>query len=81
MDDGTLEQINSHINLPITKDEIFKCVRKLKKEIVTLGVQHVDPLASVGTYVKPKDWNALVHAKVCETLQNHQDEQIDTRHK
>jgi hypothetical protein len=27
MDEGTLEQINSHINLPITKDEIFKCVR------------------------------------------------------
>ena len=32
MDEGTLEQINSHINLPITKDEIFKCVRKLKNE-------------------------------------------------
>ena len=32
MDDGTLEQINSHINLPIRKDEIFKCVRKLKNE-------------------------------------------------
>jgi hypothetical protein len=29
MDEGTLEQINSHINLPITKDEIFKCVRAL----------------------------------------------------
>jgi hypothetical protein len=28
MDEGTLEQINSHINLPITKDGIFKCVRK-----------------------------------------------------
>jgi hypothetical protein len=27
MDEGTLEQINSHINLPITKDEIFKCVQ------------------------------------------------------
>ena len=32
MDEGTLEQINSHINLPITKDEIFECVRKLKSE-------------------------------------------------
>ncbi|RUA07278.1 MAG: rhodanese-related sulfurtransferase [Gammaproteobacteria bacterium] len=33
---------------------------KLKKEIVTLGVEHIDPLSSVGTYVKPKDWNALI---------------------
>jgi hypothetical protein len=32
IDEGTLEQINSHINLPIRKDEIFKCVRKLKNE-------------------------------------------------
>jgi hypothetical protein len=33
---------------------------KLKKEIVTLGVEHIDPLSSVGTYVKPKDWNTLI---------------------
>ncbi|CAC9623722.1 Rhodanese domain protein UPF0176 [uncultured Gammaproteobacteria bacterium] len=33
---------------------------KLKKEIVTLGVEHIDPLSSVGTYVKPKDWNILI---------------------
>ena len=32
MDEETLEEINSHINLPITKDEFFKCVRKLKNE-------------------------------------------------
>ncbi|RMN09807.1 hypothetical protein ALQ66_05022, partial [Pseudomonas savastanoi pv. glycinea] len=33
---------------------------KLKKEIVTLGVEGVDPNKSVGTYVEPKDWNALI---------------------
>jgi UPF0176 protein len=33
---------------------------KLKKEIVTLGVEGIDPNQSVGTYVKPKDWNALI---------------------
>ncbi|MBV7435332.1 rhodanese-related sulfurtransferase [Cardiobacteriaceae bacterium TAE3-ERU3] len=33
---------------------------KLKKEIVTLGVEGIDPLQSVGRYVKPKDWNALI---------------------
>jgi len=33
---------------------------KLKKEIVTMGVEGIDPLHVVGTYVKPKDWNALI---------------------
>jgi UPF0176 protein len=33
---------------------------RLKKEIVTLGVEGVDPTQRVGTYVKPKDWNALI---------------------
>lgn len=33
---------------------------KLKKEIVTLGVDGVDPNKQVGTYVDPKDWNALI---------------------
>lgn len=33
---------------------------KLKKEIVTMGVANIDPNYVVGTYVKPKDWNALI---------------------
>tara|TARA_R110002111_G_scaffold133331_2_gene199177 strand:+ start:150 stop:1118 length:969 start_codon:yes stop_codon:yes gene_type:complete len=33
---------------------------RLKKEIVTLGVKGVDPNKVVGTYVEPKDWNALI---------------------
>lgn len=33
---------------------------KLKKEIVTMGVEGIDPNLTVGTYVKPKDWNALI---------------------
>jgi len=33
---------------------------KLKKEIVTMGVEGVDPNHVVGTYVKPEDWNALI---------------------
>ena len=30
---------------------------KLKKEIVTMGVEGIDPLQTVGTYVKPKEWH------------------------
>lgn len=37
-----------------------RCKVKLKKEIVTLGVEGIDPNRVVGTYVEPKDWNALI---------------------
>jgi len=33
---------------------------RLKKEIVTLGVPGIDPNETVGTYVAPEDWNALI---------------------
>ncbi|WP_455476790.1 oxygen-dependent tRNA uridine(34) hydroxylase TrhO [Bartonella sp. B41] len=33
---------------------------RLKKEIVTMGVEGIDPLKVVGTYVNPEDWNALI---------------------
>ena len=33
---------------------------RLKKEIVTMGVEDVDPRHSVGTYVEARDWNALI---------------------
>ena len=33
---------------------------RLKKEIVTLGDAKADPNRQVGTYVEPRDWNALI---------------------
>jgi len=33
---------------------------KLKKEIVTMGVEGIDPKRVVGTYIEPKDWNDLI---------------------
>lgn len=33
---------------------------KLKKEIVTMGVQGIDPNHVVGSYVKPEHWNDLI---------------------
>ncbi|WP_232493418.1 rhodanese-related sulfurtransferase [Novosphingobium kaempferiae] len=33
---------------------------RVKREIVTMGQPDIDPLASVGTYVEPQDWNALI---------------------
>ena len=33
---------------------------RLKREIVTLGVEGVDPVEQAGEYVEPQDWNALI---------------------
>jgi len=33
---------------------------KLKNEIVTMGVEGIDPKRVVGTYVDPKEWNTLI---------------------
>jgi len=39
----------------------FKRTRvRLKKEIVTLGVEGIDPQDAVGTYVDPQEWNDLI---------------------
>ena len=33
---------------------------KLKNEIVTMGIEGIDPKRVVGTYIDPKDWNQLI---------------------
>lgn len=33
---------------------------RLKREIVTMGVEGIDPLESVGAYVGPAEWNELI---------------------
>ncbi len=43
-----------------TEQPFHRTKVKLKKEIVTLGVDGIDPRHTVGTYVKPNDWNALI---------------------
>jgi len=58
-DDGRFD--NLEIKFSHSEATPFKRLKvKLKKEIVTLGVEHVNPLSSVGTYIAPQDWNALI---------------------
>lgn len=33
---------------------------RLKKEIITLGIDEVDPVNAAGRYVEPEDWNAVL---------------------
>ena len=43
-----------------SEQPFYRTKVKLKKEIVTMGVEGIDPKRVVGTYVKPADWNALI---------------------
>ena len=48
---------------------------KLKKEIVTIGDEAIDPTEIVGEYVEPKDWNNLIDHKdtiVIDTRNNYE---------
>ncbi len=42
-------------------EQVFRRFKaRSKREIVTIGLPQVDPRESVGTYVDPHDWNALI---------------------
>ena len=41
----------------------FRMKIKLKKEIVTLGIDNISPNKMVGHYVKPENWNELIEDK------------------
>lgn len=66
--DTVIVWLNSHEQLkPIitkessTSESPFKRTKvKLKKEIVTMGIEDIDPQRSVGTYVAPQEWNSLI---------------------
>jgi len=46
-----------------SEEKPFKRTKvKLKREIVTMGVEDIDPNKSVGTYVQAKDWNELIQS-------------------
>jgi UPF0176 protein len=50
---------------------------KLKQEIVTMGVEGIDPRKTVGTYVKPKDWNALISDPDVTVIDTRNDYEIE----
>ncbi len=57
--DNRLESLGCKYSYP-NEIPFYRTRVKLKKEIVTLGVKNFDPSHTPGTYVKPKDWNALI---------------------
>lgn len=66
--DGLLSYLRSDARLAdiVHKESVYhdkpfyRMKVKLKKEIVTMGVEGIDPNQIVGTYVKPNEWNELI---------------------
>lgn len=50
----------SHKESYAKKQAFLRMKVRLKKEIVTLGVEGTNPNNTVGTYVDPQDWNDLI---------------------
>ena len=52
---------NLEVKYSSSSNESFLRMKvRLKKEIVTMGVENIDPLDIAGTYVEPGDWNDLI---------------------
>ena len=49
---------------------------RLKREIVTMGQPDVNPLAAVGHYVTPQDWNALISAPDVAVIDTRNDYEV-----
>ena len=60
-----------HSTMPFLRSKV-----KLKKEIVTMGITGIDPNKTVGTYVQPADWNALISAPDVVTIDTRNDYEV-----
>lgn len=49
---------------------------KLKREIVTMGKPDVDPLARVGSYLNPAEWNALISSPDVAVIDTRNDYEV-----
>ena len=62
---------------PAETQPFYRSKVKLKKEIVTLGVEGIDPRQVVGTYVEPKDWNRLISDPEVVLIDTRNDYEVD----
>lgn len=49
---------------------------KIKREIVTMRTAGADPMGGVGTYVEPRDWNALIAADDVAVIDTRNDYEV-----
>jgi UPF0176 protein len=50
---------------------------RLKREIVALGQPHADPRITVGTYVQPEDWNAVLADRATFLIDTRNDFEVE----
>jgi UPF0176 protein len=60
-----------------TKAPFHRMKVRLKKEIVTLGVEGISPTKRVGQYVKPEDWNNLISAPDVVLIDTRNDYEVE----
>ncbi|MDK2777393.1 MAG: rhodanese-related sulfurtransferase [Pseudomonadota bacterium] len=60
-----------------SSNPFYRTKVKLKREIVTMGVEGIDPQRVVGTYVKPADWNALISDPDVVLVDTRNDYEVD----
>jgi UPF0176 protein len=83
--DNLLAYLNADVRInPVSSKEslhddapFYRTKVKLKKEIVTLGVEGIDPLKTVGTYVKPQEWNTLISDPDVTVIDTRNDYEIE----
>lgn len=60
-----------------TKPPFHRMKVRLKKEIVTLGVEGISPIKRVGQYVKPENWNALISSPDVVVIDTRNDYEVE----
>ena len=61
----------------VTGNPFYRSKVKLKKEIVTMGMEGINPNNIVGTYVDPRDWNALISDPEVLLLDSRNDYEVE----
>ncbi|QIE40984.1 rhodanese-related sulfurtransferase [Rhodobacteraceae bacterium SC52] len=60
-----------------SSDEPFGRMKvRLKREIVTMGQPHVDPMAGTGHYVDPENWNELISSPDVAVIDTRNDYEV-----
>jgi UPF0176 protein len=61
-----------HEELPFLRMKV-----KLKREIVTMGLEDIDPNQSVGRYASPGEWNELIDDPECLVIDTRNDYEVE----
>lgn len=71
-----LNQVNAKESF-YDEQPFYRTKVKIKKEIVTMGVEGIDPQKVVGTYVKPTAWNDLISDPEVVLIDTRNDYEVD----